>query len=294
MTQKKDEKNSERSATLLIHCPDRKGIVYSVTNFLYKNNGNILYLDQYVDAEGHMFFMRVEWDLKDFSIASHEIGETFSAKIAEKFKMKWKLSFSDDVPRMAIFVSKLSHCLYDVLSRCQSGEWQVEVPLIISNHPDLEGVAKSFGIEFHHIPVTKENKPAQEEKQLALLKEKGVDFIVLARYMQILSDSFVRHYPNRIINIHHAFLPAFPGARPYHMAHKRGVKIIGATSHYVTAQLDEGPIIAQDVTHVSHNDSIEDLVRKGRDLEKIVFARAIWNHIQQRVLVYENRTVIFA
>jgi formyltetrahydrofolate deformylase len=294
MSQKTVQKSSERSATLLIHCPDKKGIVYFVTDFLYKNNGNILYLDQYVDAQGQMFFMRVEWDLKDFSIAAHEIAETFSANIAEKFKMKWKLSFSDELPRMAIFVSKLSHCLYDVLSRCQSGEWQVEVPLIISNHPDLEGVAQNFGIEFHHMPMTKENKPAQEEKQLALLKEKGIDFIVLARYMQILSDSFVSHYPNRIINIHHAFLPAFPGAKPYHMAHKRGVKIIGATSHYVTAQLDEGPIIAQDVTPVSHNDSIEDLVRKGRDLEKIVFARAIWNHIQQRVLVYENRTVIFA
>ena len=285
--------NEKRTATLLIHCPDKRGIVYHVTDFIYKNKGNIIYLDQYVDEKKELFFMRLEWELTDFIIPSDQIGNQFKAGIAEPFEMKWKLSFSDEKPKMAIFVSKLSHCLYDVLSRCQSGEWTVEVPLIISNHEDLKGIADNFGIEFQHIPINKENKKEQEEKQLNLLKEKEIDFVVMARYMQILSDNFVSHYPNKIINIHHAFLPAFPGAKPYHMAHERGVKIIGATSHYATAELDEGPIIAQDVTHVSHNDSIEDLVRKGRDLEKVVFSRAIWNHLEQRVLVYENRTVIF-
>lgn len=288
-----NDKKNKRTATLLIHCPDKRGIVYYVTDFIYKNKGNIIYLDQYVDAKKELFFMRLEWDLTDFIIPSDQIDNQFKAGIAEPFEMKWKLSFSDETPKMAIFVSKLSHCLYDVLSRCQSGEWTVDVPLIISNHTDLKGIAENFGIEFHHIHINKENKKEQEKKQLSLLKEKGIDFIVMARYMQILSDNFVSHYPNRIINIHHAFLPAFPGAKPYHMAHERGVKIIGATSHYATAELDEGPIIAQDVSTVNHNDSIDDLVRKGRDLEKIVFSRAIWNHIEQRVLVYENRTVIF-
>lgn len=281
------------SATLLIHCRDRKGIVASVTDFISRNNGNILYLDQHVDAEKQRFFMRVEWDLADFLITKKRIGEHFRTLIAEKFGMRWRLHFSDEIPRMAIFVSRLPHCLYDILSRCQAGEWRVEVPLIISNHPDLEPVAKNFGIDYRLFPITKENKREQEEKQLALLKKLRIDFVVLARYMQILTDEFVSSYQNRIINIHHAFLPAFPGARPYHSAYDRGVKIIGATSHYVTSELDAGPIIEQDVARVSHSDSVEDLIRKGRDLEKVVLSRAIWHHLQRKILVYENRTVIF-
>lgn len=286
--------NSKQSVILLIHCRDQKGLVASVTDFISKNDGNILYLDQYVDAGRGMFFMRLQWDLSTFKIAPDDIEDVFSKEIGKRCNMKWALYFSDERPRMAIFVSKLSHCLYDILSRCQSGEWQVEVPLIISNHPDLEEVAKGFGIDYHYLPVTKDNKAEQERRQIELLKEHHVDFVALARYMQILTPDFVEHFTNRIINIHHAFLPAFPGAKPYHSAYERGVKIIGATSHYVTGELDAGPIIAQDVTHVSHYDEVEDLVRKGRDLEKTVLSRAIWNHIQRKVLVYENRTVVFS
>ncbi|MCH7517445.1 MAG: formyltetrahydrofolate deformylase [Candidatus Dadabacteria bacterium] len=281
-----------RSAILLIHCPDRKGLVSAITEFIFKNDGNILYLDQHVDAEQNVFFMRVEWDLANFSIPSEKIGEYFSTLIGEKFEMQWRLYFSDYTPRMAIFVSKMSHCLHDILSRSQSGEWNVEVPLIISNHTDLEPIAKTFGIDHHTISVTKEKKNA-EEKQLEFLKKYKIDFIVLARYMQILSDEFVSHYPNKIINIHHSFLPAFPGAKPYHSAYERGVKIIGATSHYVTADLDAGPIIEQSVVRVSHKDNIEDLVRKGRDLEKVVLSQAIWHHLKRHILVYGNRTLIF-
>ncbi|MCZ6527902.1 MAG: formyltetrahydrofolate deformylase [Candidatus Dadabacteria bacterium] len=282
-----------RSAILLIHCPDRKGLVSAITEFIFKNDGNILYLDQHVDAEQNIFFMRVEWDLANFSIPSKKIGEYFDTLIGEKFEMQWRLYFSDYTPRMAIFVSKMSHCLHDILSKSQSGEWNVEVPLIISNHTDLEPIAKTFGIDHHTISVTKENKKNAEEKQLAILKKYKIDFIVLARYMQILSDEFVSHYPNKIINIHHSFLPAFPGAKPYHSAYERGVKIIGATSHYVTAELDAGPIIEQSVVRVSHKDNIEDLVRKGRDLEKVVLSQAIWHHLKRHILVYGNRTLIF-
>ncbi|MDP6037274.1 MAG: formyltetrahydrofolate deformylase, partial [Candidatus Latescibacteria bacterium] len=205
-----------------------------------------------------------------------------------------QLHFSDDVPRLAIFVSKLPHCLHDVLSRWQSGLWQVEIPLVISNHPDMEDVVKRFGLSYYHLPITKENKAEQERKQLELLKAHQVDLVVLARYMQILSDDFVSHYPERLINIHHSFLPAFPGARPYHAAQTRGVKIIGATSHYVTAKLDAGPIIEQDVVRVNHRDTVDDMVRKGQDLEMVVLARAVWYHLNRRVLVYDNRTVVFA
>ena len=282
-----------RSAILLIHCPDRKGLVSAITEFIFKNDGNILYLDQHVDAEQNIFFMRVELDLANFSIHSEKIGEYFDTLIGEKFEMQWRLYFSDYTPRMAIFVSKMSHCLHDILSRSQSGEWNVEVPLIISNHTDLEPIAKTFGIDHHTISVTKENKKNAEEKQLEFLKKYKIDFIVLARYMQILSDEFVSHYPNKIINIHHSFLPAFPGAKPYHSAYERGVKIIGATSHYVTADLDAGPIIEQSVVRVSHKDNIEDLVRKGRDLEKVVLSQAIWHHLKRHILVYGNRTLIF-
>ena len=287
------EREHSRSAILLIHCPDRKGLVSAITEFIFKNDGNILYLDQHVDSQQKVFFMRVEWDLANFSIPADKIGEYFGTLIGEKFKMQWRLYFSDHTPRMAIFVSKMSHCLHDILSRSQSGEWNVEVPLIISNHPDLEPIAKNFGIAYHRIQVTKENKKEAEEKQLELLRKYEIDFIVLARYMQILSDEFVSHYPNKIINIHHSFLPAFPGAKPYHSAYERGVKIIGATSHYVTAELDAGPIIEQNVVRVTHKDNIDDLVRKGRDLEKVVLSQAIWHHLRRHILVYGNRTLIF-
>lgn len=255
--------DQSHSAILLIHCPDRKGLVASVTDFIFKNNGNIIYLSQHVDFQKQIFFMRVEWDLENFVIPAERISESFDVQVAQKFGMQCKLYFSDETLRMAIFVSKLSHCLYDILSRCQSEEWKVEIPLIISNHPDLEPVAKKFGIDYHVFQITKDNKKEQERKQLKLLKEYGIDFIVLCRYMQILTEEFISLYPNNIINIHHSFLPAFPGAKPYHLAYERGVKIIGATSHYVTADLDAGPIIEQDVVRVSHKDSVEDMIRTG-------------------------------
>jgi len=281
------------SATLLIHCPDQKGIVISVTEFIFKNGGNILQLAQHVDAEKQVFFMRIEWDLSDFIIPQEKIAEYFETLVGKRFGMHFTLHFSTTVPRMALFVSRLPHCFYDILARYEAGEWQVEIPLIISNHRDLQAVAERHGIAFHHFPVTADNKAQQEAAELALLEEHHIDFVVLARYMQILSDDFVRALPNRIINIHHSFLPAFAGARPYHAAHARGVKLIGATSHYVTAELDAGPIIEQDVTYVSHEDSVDALIRKGRDLEKIVLSRAVWHHLTHNVLVYDNKTVIF-
>jgi len=281
------------SAILLVHCPDRKGIVASVTSFLYEHSGNILGLAQHVDPEEDRFFMRVEWNLADFRIDRDEIGDRFDAEVGRRFEMEWNLHFSDETPRMALFVSRLSHCLYDVLARWESGEWAVDLPLIVSNHDDLRPVAERFGVEYHHVSVTRDTREAGEAKQLALLREHGIDFVVLARYMQILSEDFVDAYPNRILNIHHSFLPAFPGAGPYERAYRRGVKVIGATSHYVTVELDAGPIIEQDVIRVSHIHSVQDLMRKGRDLEKIVLARAIWHHLGRRILVYRNRTVIF-
>ena len=287
------KENSKNSAILLIHCPDKTGLVASVTEFIFKNGGNIIELEQHVDIENEVFFMRVEWSIEDFSIQKEKIGEYFNTLIAEKFDMKWEIYFSGYTPKMAVFVSKLSHCLYDILSRTQSGEWNVDIPLIISNHPDLEEIATKFGIDYHCIKNVKENKKEAEAQQLKLLKDYKIDFIVLARYMQILTENFVNHYPNRIINIHHSFLPAFAGARPYHSAFERGVKIIGATSHYATAELDAGPIIEQDIIKVSHTDSVKELVRKGKDLEKIVLSRAIWSHLKRNVLVYGNKTIIF-
>ncbi len=281
------------TAILLIHCQDNKGIVSSVSEFIFKNNGNITYLDQHVDLSEEVFFMRIEWELENFLIPDDKIGEYFEVLISQKFKMQWYLYFSHYVPRMALFVSRLPHCLYDVLSRWQSGEIKVEIPLIISNHEELRPVAEQFGIPYYHFHITPDKKKEQEEKQLALLARHKIDFIVLARYMQILSGQFIKHFINRIINIHHSFLPAFPGARPYHSAYTRGVKIIGATSHYVTADLDGGPIISQDVIQVSHADSVQDLIRKGRDLEKIILARAIWHHLKRQTLVYKNRTIVF-
>ena len=284
---------TSKSAILLIHCADQKGIVISVTEFIYKNGGNILYLDQHVDTERQVFFMRIEWDLHDFVIADEKIGEYFETLVARRFSMNWRLHFSDEVPRMALFVSRLPHCFYDILARYEAGEWKVEIPLIISNHNDMQNAARRLGIDYAYLPISRENRAQQERKQLELLRQYRIDFIVLARYMQILGDVLIGNYPDRIINIHHSFLPAFPGARPYHSAHERGVKIIGATSHYATAEQDAGPIIEQDVVRVSHENSIEDMIRKGRDLEKIVLARAVWNHLHHNVLVYQNRTVVF-
>ncbi|MGD9947395.1 MAG: formyltetrahydrofolate deformylase [Desulfobulbus sp.] len=281
------------SAILLIHCPDNKGIVATVSEFIYKNNGNITYLDQHVDTHCKVFFMRIEWELNDFIIPDEKIGEYFEILIAKKYDMKWQLHFSNELPRMAIFVSKMPHCLYDILSRWKSKEIEVEIPLIISNHKDLEPVAQQFGIDFYHFEINRHNKLEQEQDQLQLLAEHNVEFIVLARYMQILTDDFIRHFRNKIINIHHSFLPAFPGAKPYHSAYERGVKVIGATSHYVTVDLDAGPIIAQDIIRVSHADSIDDLIRKGRDLEKVILSRSIWHHLQRQILVFQNRSIVF-
>jgi len=285
--------SSEKSAILLVHCKDQPGIVVSITAFVFNYGGNILNLDQHVDTDQQKFFMRVEWDLQKFSLAENNIDKEFEAAVASRFGMQWQLHFSTDKPRMALMVSKLPHCFYDVLSRYEAGEWHIDIPLIISNHNDMAPVAERYGIDYFHLPVDKHNKQAQEKKQLELLKNYRIDFIVLARYMQILSEGFIEHYPQRIINIHHSFLPAFPGGRPYHSAFARGVKIIGATSHYVTADLDAGPIIEQDVVHVSHKDTVDDMVRKGRDLEKIVLARAIWHQLNHNLLVCENRTVVF-
>ncbi len=289
-----NEPKRSPAAIMLVHCPDQKGLVAAVTEFIAKNNGNILYLDQHVDASKQVFFMRVEWELSNFAIQDEHIAKQFEDQIAKKYGMQSEIYFSDDVPRMAIFVSKLPHCLYDILSRWKANEIKVEIPLVISNHANLQPVAEQFGIDFHLFEISKKNKAKQEQEQLELLRQHDIDFIALARYMQILSGDFVNHYPNRIINIHHSFLPAFPGAKPYHSAYERGVKVIGATSHYVTADLDGGPIIAQDVIRVSHLDSVKDLIRKGRDLEKIILSRAIWYHLQRKTLVYENRTVVFA
>ena len=277
-----------------MHCPDNKGIIATVSEFIAKNNGNITFLDQHVDASKSVFFMRIEWELNGFAIPEEKIGEYFDVLIGRRYSMQWQLHFSREMPRMAIFVSKLPHCLFDLLSRWKSREIEVEIPVIISNHKDMEPVARQFGVAFEHFAITGANKQEQEKAQLELLARHGVDFIVLARYMQVLTEEFVSHYPNRIINIHHSFLPAFPGAKPYHSAYERGVKVIGATSHYVTAELDGGPIIAQDTIRVTHEDSIEDLVRKGRDLEKVILARAVWHHIQRQVLVYQNRTLVFS
>jgi formyltetrahydrofolate deformylase len=285
--------STNNSAILLIHCPDKPGLVVAITDFIHSNGGNILYLDQHVDMERSVFFMRIEWDLENFVIQRDKIAEYFETLVAARYQMTTHLHFSDNIPRMALFVSSMSHCFYDLLARYESGELNVDIPVIISNHTDLQIAAERLDIEYHHIPVDKDNRKQQEEKQIALLKQHDIDFIVLARYMQILSDDFVNNYPQQIINIHHSFLPAFPGGRPYHSAHERGVKIIGATSHYVTAELDAGPIIEQDVVKVSHKDTVEDMVRIGRDLEKIVLARAVRHHVHHDLLVYENRTVVF-
>ncbi|MEL4306947.1 formyltetrahydrofolate deformylase [Joostella sp. CR20] len=280
--------------TLLIHCKDTSGIIASVTNFIHKNHGNIVYIDQHVDRQNTTFFMRCESEFNPRTFHYENFKSAFDDLIAEKYEMEWQAYTDDYQPKMAIFVSKYDHCLYDILGRYNAGELNVKIPFIISNHADLKHIADSFKIPFYHIPVSKTTKETAEQQQLKLLEEHGVDFIVLARYMQIISDKLIAKYQNKIINIHHSFLPAFVGAKPYHSAYKRGVKIIGATSHYVTEELDAGPIIEQDVARVTHAHSIDDMVMKGRDLEKIVLARGIKLHIDRKTMVFNNKTIIFS
>ncbi len=287
------ESTESRSVTLLLHCPLRLGLAASLTQFIY-SRGRLLYHDQYVDAEDdNHYYTRLRWDVSSFAMSDEEMAEHLRTLIGTAPDTEWSLHYSDEVLRMAVFVSKDPWCLYDILARRQSGEWTVEVPVIVSNHPDLEPVARRFDVPFQAFSVTKENKNEVEKAQLDLLQNHRVDLVVLARYMQILTGGFVKAYPNRIINIHHAFLPAFPGARPYHSARERGVKIIGATSHYVTETLDAGPIIEQDVQRVTHRHSTKDLIRFGRDLEKVVLSRAIWSHLRWKVIVHNGRTVVF-
>ena len=277
-----------------MHCPDQPGIIAVITEFINTNGGNILYLDQYVDRINGIFYMRVEWDLAKFIIPKEKINDYFNTLYAQRYNMVYRLSFTDRPQRMALFVSKMSHCLYDILARYTAGDWEVEIPLIISNHPDLKSVGEQFNIPFEVVPVTRDNKTEMEALEFELLDKYNIDFIVLARYMQVLSEDFINRYPNRIINIHHSFLPAFVGAKPYHAAYERGVKLIGATSHYVTTELDAGPIIEQDIVRITHKDTVADLVHKGRDLEKIVLSRAVEKHIQQKILAYKNKTIVFS
>ena len=283
----------EEAAQLLLYCPDKQGILAEVTDFITVNKGNIIYLDQYVDHAENVFFMRISWDLDGFLIPKEKIEDYFNTLYAQKYQMTFRLYFSGTKPKMAIFVSKMSHCLYDMLARYTAGEWNVEIPLIISNHPELEHIGRRFDIPCYVFPINKENKEEQERAEMELLAKHQVNFIVLARYMQIISERMIEAFPNRIINIHHSFLPAFIGAKPYHAAFERGVKIIGATSHYVTTELDAGPIIEQEIVRITHKDTIADLVNKGKDLEKIVLSRAVQKHIERKVLVYKNKTVIF-
>jgi formyltetrahydrofolate deformylase len=283
---------SKNTAILLLSCPDQKGLVATIADFVYRHNGNILHADEHADEGSNLFLMRVEFDPTDFDIDLAEFARHFNP-VAKRFQMTWRLAESARRPRMAILVSKYDHCLVDLLYRHQSGEFACEIPVIISNHPDNQPVADFYRIPYHAVTVAKDEKRAGEQKILHLLKENSPDFIVLARYMQILSHDFVSAYPQRIINIHHSFLPAFVGAKPYHQAFERGVKLIGATSHYVTEVLDDGPIIEQDVVRISHRDAVEDLIQKGRDLEKIVLSRAVRWHIENRVLLYGKKTVVF-
>lgn len=284
------------TAILLLHCPDEQGIISEVTKFITDNQGNIVYLDQYVDREDGMFFMRIEWELKYFTIPREKIYEYIDTLYSQRYNMTFNLYFNDERPRMAIFVSKMSHCLYDLLARYKAGEWNVDIPCIVSNHEDLRYVAEQFNIPYYVWSIKKDhsNKEEVEKAEMELLKKEKVTFIVLARYMQIITDGMISAYPHKIINIHHSFLPAFIGAKPYHQAWERGVKIIGATSHYVTADLDAGPIIEQDVTRITHKDTPESLVLKGKDLEKIVLSRAVTKHIERKILTYNNKTIIFS
>jgi formyltetrahydrofolate deformylase len=280
------------TATLLISCPDQKGLVAKIANFIYSNGGNIIHADQHTDFAAGLFLTRIEWQLEGFNLPRDLIGPAFNA-IAQPLQANWQLQFSDAVPRIAIWVSRQDHCLYDLIWRQRSGELSAEIPLVMSNHPQMEAIAQQFDIDYHHIPISKDTKAEQEARQLELLRQYRIDLVVLAKYMQILSSDFIAQFP-KVINIHHSFLPAFAGANPYQRAYERGVKIIGATAHYVTQDLDEGPIIEQDVVQVSHRDEVTDLIRKGKDLERVVLARAVRLHLQNRVLVYGNRTVVFA
>lgn len=279
------------AATLLISCPDQQGLVAKIANFIYANGGNIIHADQHRDEASGLFLSRIEWSLAGFNLPRDLIGPAFGA-IAQPLQATWQLRFSDAIPRLAIWVSRQNHCLLDLLWRHQAKEFAAEIALIISNHTQLKPIADQFGIDFHHIPINAETKAQGEAQQLALLQHYAIDLVVLAKYMQILSGDFLAQFP-RVINIHHSFLPAFMGAQPYHRAHERGVKIIGATAHYVTEDLDAGPIIEQDVVRISHRDDVKDLIRKGKDLERIVLARGVRLHLQNRILVYGNRTVVF-
>jgi len=279
-------------AILLISSADQRGITATVSGFVYEHNGNVIHADQHIDEQSNTFFMRIQWSLEGFGLSEDKIEDAFKP-IAEKFNMHWELHFTDQKIKSAIFVSQHLHCLHDLLYRHSVKEINCEIPLIISNHPDASSIAKDFGIDYVHLPITEKSKVEQEKKQLELLKKKGVDLIILARYHQILSPEFVQQYEKRIINIHHSFLPAFPGKNPYAQAYQKGVKIIGATSHYVTDKLDEGPIIEQDTTRVSHRDSLQSFKRKGNDLERVVLSRAIRWHLEHKILSYDNKTVIF-
>ena len=286
----------EPTAILLLHCPDKLGIITEITKFITDNKGNIVYLDQYVDKVDGMFFMRVEWELKEFLIPAEKISEYIDTLYSQRYEMEFDLYFNTKRPRMAIFVSKMSHCLYDLLARYKAGELDVEIPCIVSNHENLRYVGKQFNIPYYVWSINKDhsNKAEVEAAEMELLKKENVNFIVLARYMQIISEEMIEKYPHKIINIHHSFLPAFIGAKPYHQAYERGVKIIGATSHYVTTDLDAGPIIEQDVVRITHKDTPESLVLKGKDLEKIVLSRAVKKHIERKILTYKNKTIIFS
>ncbi len=278
------------NAILLLSCRDQTGLISRISHFVFERGGNILDLDEHVDGE--YFFMRLAWEMKNFSVPESEVTEAF-APLAKEFNAAFKINFTGRNLRVAIFVSKLDHCLQEILWRQRLGEFNIEIPLIISNHEDLRDLAGQYGIPYFFFHLTKENKIDQERKELALLGEHSVDTIVLARYMQVLTPQIVCEFPNRIINIHHSFLPAFAGSDPYSQAYERGVKIIGATSHYVTEALDEGPIIEQDIIRISHKDTVSDLVRKGRDLERMILARALYHHAQHRILVHGKRTIVF-
>lgn len=281
------------TATLLFSCPDRRGLVAKVANFIYSNGGNIVHADHHTDFNAGLFLTRIEWQIEGFNLPRELIAPAFSA-IAQPLGGTYQIRFSDTIPRLAIWVSRQNHCLLDLIWRQQAREFSAEIPLIISNHPDLEPIANQFGIDYHYLPITKDNKAEQQQRQLELLKDYQIDLVILAKYMQIISPEFIDRFPSHnIINIHHSFLPAFVGANPYHKAYERGVKIIGATGHYVTSELDAGPIIEQDVVRVTHRDDVDDLIRKGKDLERIVLARAVRHHLQNRVLVYGNKTVVF-
>jgi formyltetrahydrofolate deformylase len=280
------------TTTLLVSCPDQKGLVAGISNFIFRHGGNILLSDQYTDLEAGIFLARFEWRCDGFQIPRDQIAARFQP-LAQEFGMRFEVHFSADVPKVALFASRSRHCLEDLLQRHQAGEFKAEIAVVISNHPDACQIARRYDVPFLHLPITPENKQRQEAEEMRDLQSRGVELIVLARYMQVLTQDFIAAYPNRIINIHHSFLPAFVGARPYHQAFERGVKLVGATGHYVTMNLDEGPIIEQEVVRVSHRDSVEDMIRKGRDLERTVLSRAVRLHLAHRVLTYGNKTVVF-